>query len=160
MAETRKSAATVGSLAEKVTPPLTEQEQDRAEELVAQGLDPVDACEQVLDERVGNNARAIRERDGDPYPPLDSFLPEGERKKRAQGRVDREFGGTPDTSEVEALRAEVAELRSLDLGGGTTLAAYRETAAELDRLRAQVGEQLLPDPGHAPEDPTQGGEKP
>lgn len=150
-----KAEAQVRTIAAKVRPPFTHYTQKdddgqpvetgelpRALALVADGTDPVDACEQIIDERVATSARAIRARDGDPYPRMDTYLPAGERRKRALDAIDgapAEPASTRDAEDLARLRAEV-EQRAKDDEAARAEAA--RVAAEKDAEIAALREQL------------------
>lgn len=120
----------------KIDPPLTEAERNRVARLVEDGADPIDAAERVLDERVGSDARTVRDRDGDPYPRLESLLAPSEQKRRASRKVEETFGDTatptPDQArELAALRAAAEETEELRK-------TSEANVAELERLRAEL----------------------
>lgn len=157
-----KAEEQVRTIAAKVRPPLTRHVQKddsgndvevgelpRALALVAAGLDPVGACEQIIDERVANSARSIRARDGDPYPPMDSYLPPGERRKRALDAIGEEAPDTADMAELARLRTEVQEGAKRVAGADKALVEAERLAAEKDAEIASLREAL--DAATAPE---------
>lgn len=167
--QTKDDVALVEEVGAKVTPPFTEAERAYAERLVADGTDPVAAGEAVLDERVAANARAVRERDGDPYPSLEGLLDPAVQKRRAQRKIDAEHGDagplSPDMAreaqalsdaqaENERLRKENAEQAAKIAEAGNSLADYenlRQKVADLEseneRLRDTGGTPATPTPG-------------
>lgn len=150
MATTTESKAQLGlDAGAKISPPLTEQERARVERLVAQGADPIAAAETVLDERVGTIARAIRARDGDPYPPLESLLDESTRKSRAKARVNAEFGedGVPlspdlarEAAALQEAKDEIERLRKAGAEKDARLASADTDLSELEAMRQRVAE--------------------
>lgn len=171
MAETKtpdKNLTMVQTIGKRLRPPFTEAERNLAETYVEQGADPVAAAQRVLDGRVAMASAVVRERDGDPYPPLESLLDDDERKARAKAKYAEEFGETggdvpPDLAreqaahraaleEVERLRKEVDEVKAqaeADVSAG--LAALEEERqkvkdleAEAERLRTQGETPPLP----------------
>lgn len=145
----------------KIDPAFSEAERKRVQQLVDSGVDQMAAAEKVLDERVGVNARVVRERDGNPYPSLDSFLADDVRRLRAKAKIEQEFGDvgpvTPDLAreraalkaaqeEVEALRKQVEDKNAVlttATAGLSELEALRrrvaEAEAEAERLRGLQG---------------------
>lgn len=141
-----KAEAQVRTIAAKVRPPFTRYTQKdddgqpvetgelpRALALVADGMDPVAACEQIVDERVATSARSIRARDGDPYPPLDSYLPAGERRKRALESIGEQAPADERDTELARLRDEAARVAA-------------EKDAEIAALREQLDQATAPPP--------------
>lgn len=80
------------TIAERVDPPFTPQEVDLGVRRITAGADPVTAAEQIVDERVGMSSRAVRAREGDPYPPCDTLLDKADRRRYAEAKIDAEVG--------------------------------------------------------------------
>lgn len=148
MTDKKDDIALVAEVGGKVTPPFTEAERAYAESLVEQGTDPVDASERVLDERIAANARAVRERDGDPYPALEGLLDAATQKRRAQRRVDAQHGtGEPlspdmarEAAALEEARAENERLRKDNEEQAAKIAEAGNALEDYERLRQQVAD--------------------
>lgn len=111
----------------------------RALALVEAGGDPVEVCEQIIDERIASSARSIRERDGDPYPPCETYLPASERRTRALAAIGEKPDEAEKGAEAAALRAEAEK-------------AAAEKDAEIARLREELAAaKKAPEPKTEPE---------